>query len=108
MQSLGCGNVYMSISRFRVIKIQLNDFQAGFLLPILKGILTDAKLARKRGIDQCVPACLILSPTRELAVQIAKEAHMYAAGTGITTDRIYGGTSYGSMETGLRVTQTSS
>lgn len=56
-----------------------------FMLPILERI--DA------GLDAC--QVLILVPTRELALQVGREAEMLAGGSGIRSISVYGGTGYG-------------
>lgn len=58
---------------------------AAFVMPIVNRI------------DPLDPACqaLILVPTRELAVQVTKEANDLSKGTGINIIPVYGGTKYG-------------
>ncbi len=56
-----------------------------FVMPLLA--LLDPKLA------EC--QALILVPTRELAVQVSREASTLAEGTGIRVTAVYGGVSYG-------------
>lgn len=67
---------------------------AAFLLPLIDNILvsdvrTEAKLPQ-------YPKALIISPTRELAQQIADEATKFAAMTDLKIKLCYGKTSYGS------------
>ncbi len=57
---------------------------AAFLLPIFQRLL---------GGERCVPRALILSPTRELAMQTYKAAQLLGKGTGIRSISLYGGTS---------------
>ena len=57
---------------------------AAFLLPLIQRIL--------RG-EHCVPRALVLSPTRELAMQTYRAAELFSRGTGIRTISLYGGTS---------------
>ncbi len=59
---------------------------AAFALPILQRLLADRKRAPARGCR-----VLVLSPTRELASQIAESFVAYARGTGIRTTVMFGG-----------------
>ncbi len=59
---------------------------AAFALPILQRLLGDRKRAPARGCR-----VLVLSPTRELASQIAESFVAYARGTGIRTAIMFGG-----------------
>ncbi|MBV9750776.1 MAG: DEAD/DEAH box helicase [Acetobacteraceae bacterium] len=59
---------------------------AAFALPILQRLLADRKRAPARGCR-----VLVLSPTRELASQIAESFVAYARGTGIRTAVMFGG-----------------
>ena len=47
------------------------------------------------------PRCLIVTPTRELAIQIYDEARKFAAGTRLTCGLAYGGVATGSQLAGL-------
>ncbi len=58
---------------------------AAFALPILQNLIP----------DQRKPQALILSPTRELAMQVAKSMEAYGAYTSVRVLAIYGGSSYG-------------
>ena len=60
---------------------------AAFALPILHRLLVDRKQPLKRGVR-----CLVLSPTRELANQIAQSFRDYGRQTGLRTALMYGGT----------------
>ncbi len=62
---------------------------AAFALPILQ-LLYDQQDAPKKG--KTIKA-LVISPTRELAIQIAKNFKTYASHTNLTSAVIYGGTS---------------
>ena len=78
---------------------------AGFLFPIIAAMLRDgpskAPLPDTGYTDKYVPTCLILSPTRELASQIHKEAQrvgvvipthpQFCYCTGIAAAVVYGG-----------------
>jgi ATP-dependent RNA helicase RhlB len=61
---------------------------AAFLITIFQRLLKDPK----KGGD--LPRALIITPTRELAVQIEREAHDLGAQTGLTATVIFGGVDY--------------
>jgi ATP-dependent RNA helicase RhlB len=63
---------------------------AAFLVTIYHKLLTDASLKGRKA--------LIISPTRELAVQIGREADILGRHTGIKTCIVYGGSSYDPQE----------
>ena len=63
---------------------------AAFALPILQKLLADRKMPTPRQTR-----VLVLSPTRELASQIADSFAQYARGTGLQIATIYGGAKYG-------------
>ena len=63
---------------------------AAFALPILHRLAEDKKPAPRRGFR-----CLVLSPTRELATQIADSFRDYGAHMGLTVATIFGGVKYG-------------
>jgi len=63
---------------------------AAFALPILQRLAEDRKPAPRRGFR-----CLVLSPTRELATQIAENFKAYAVHMGLSVHTIYGGVKYG-------------
>lgn len=68
---------------------------AAFLLPILQDLLSQGKDARKKNH----PRALILSPTRELAMQIAKAAEEYSVFIpDLKTICLYGGVPYFKQE----------
>ncbi|MFN2146948.1 MAG: DEAD/DEAH box helicase [Anaerolineales bacterium] len=54
-----------------------------FLLPTLEHLLASESKGKTRAV--------VLAPTRELAMQIAEEAHRLARNTGVRTGAIYGG-----------------
>ncbi|HEX7798996.1 MAG TPA: DEAD/DEAH box helicase [Asticcacaulis sp.] len=63
---------------------------AAFALPILQHILTDRQIPEPKSVR-----VLVLSPTRELASQIADAFKTYSAGLGLSIATIYGGMKYG-------------
>jgi ATP-dependent RNA helicase RhlE len=63
---------------------------AAFALPILHRLAADRKAAPRRGCRT-----LVLSPTRELATQIADSFRTYGAGMGLTVAVVFGGVKYG-------------
>ena len=75
---------------------------AAFLLPILHRII-------ETGADACCgrssqsPQAVIITPTRELAIQIYDEARKFAHGSGAKAGILYGGTSTGGQAEKLRL-----
>jgi ATP-dependent RNA helicase RhlE len=63
---------------------------AAFALPILQHILSDRKMPTPK-----TARVLVLSPTRELASQIADSFKTYSKGMGLQIATIYGGVKYG-------------
>ncbi|MDO8409247.1 MAG: DEAD/DEAH box helicase [Phenylobacterium sp.] len=63
---------------------------AAFALPILHRLAADPKPAPRRGCR-----VLVLSPTRELATQIAESFRTYGQHLGLTVTVIFGGVKYG-------------
>lgn len=64
---------------------------AAFLIPALQQLLnTKDKVPDKRGNVKC----LIVAPTRELAIQIASDADTLGKHTGLKTALVYGGAAY--------------
>ncbi|KAL9090913.1 MAG: hypothetical protein Q9165_005121 [Trypethelium subeluteriae] len=79
----------------------------GFLLPILQNILkVDPQLAERNRFNRSSAAdirAVIISPTRELAEQIAAEARRLTKNTGVVVQAAVGGTQ---KALGLRIMQT--
>ncbi len=64
---------------------------AAFLLPAFHKLLTSTdKIPAKAGNIRC----LIVAPTRELAIQIASDAELLGKHTSLKTALVYGGTAY--------------
>ena len=72
---------------------------ATFLLSVMNWLLTHEASAQRR-INQ--PRVLILAPTRELVIQIHKDALALGKYAGISSSAIYGGTGYQSQREGLQ------
>ncbi|XP_037556713.1 probable ATP-dependent RNA helicase vasa-like isoform X2 [Dermacentor silvarum] len=66
---------------------------AAFMLPILQSLMSDSSLENPANQAVQTPLAVILSPTRELAIQIAQDAHKYSYDSIIKTVLVYGGTS---------------
>ncbi len=64
---------------------------AAFLVAVFNRLLTRPALAERRPED---PRALIVAPTRELAIQIEKDARAIGRHTGLRLALIYGGTDY--------------
>lgn len=67
---------------------------AAFLLPIVQNLLAtvdDANQSRKNYDSKSFPKALIISPTRELAQQIHKDAVKFVYRTGLSSACIFGG-----------------
>lgn len=65
---------------------------AAFVLPIVHTLLSQPQdLVYDR--DYCEPQCIIMSPTRELAIQIREVVYKLTQGTCIKQSILYGGTS---------------
>ena len=65
--------------------------QAAFLLPIINTLLSDSKDLVTQ--QHCEPYAVIISPTRELTLQIFHEARKFSHGSFVRTVVAYGGTS---------------
>ena len=68
--------------------------QAAFLLPIITGLIKEG-LASSSFSETQEPQSIIVSPTRELAIQIYMEARKFAHSTMLRPCVAYGGTSVG-------------
>lgn len=64
---------------------------AAFLLSLMQRLLVKPALSERRPGD---PRALILAPTRELAIQIHKDAELFGAYTGLRLGLAYGGIDY--------------
>ncbi|KAL8162283.1 hypothetical protein V2J09_013772 [Rumex salicifolius] len=64
---------------------------AAFCFPIISGIMRGNNPIRPRGARTANPFALILSPTRELSMQINDEAKKFAYQTGVRVVVAYGG-----------------
>ncbi|SIQ37857.1 ATP-dependent RNA helicase RhlB [Solilutibacter tolerans] len=62
-----------------------------FLIAAINRLLTRPALAERNPED---PRCLILAPTRELAIQIHKDAMKFASDLGLKIALVYGGVDY--------------
>lgn len=72
---------------------------ATFLLSIMNHLIRHPASERRRANQ---PRCLILAPTRELAIQIYNDAEVLGRHAGLTSCAIYGGTGYQSQQQNLR------
>ncbi|KAL0334247.1 UNVERIFIED_CONTAM: DEAD-box ATP-dependent RNA helicase 37 [Sesamum angustifolium] len=64
---------------------------AAFCFPIISGIMRGHFPQRPRGVRTVFPLGLILSPTRELSIQIHEEARKFSYQTGVRVVVAYGG-----------------
>jgi ATP-dependent RNA helicase DDX5/DBP2 len=71
-----------------------------FLVPAISKLLNNKAITR-RNRRGALPKVLVLAPTRELCVQISKEAEKFAS-IGLRTVAVYGGASRGVQIRGLR------
>ena len=71
---------------------------AAFLLAAMHQLLSNP---RKPGSDPNQPRALMLAPTRELAIQILKDANDIGAGTGLRMTVCYGGAGYETQRTAI-------
>ncbi|MBL0920901.1 MAG: DEAD/DEAH box helicase [Phycisphaerales bacterium] len=73
---------------------------AAFALPVIQSLMSEAVDKSRRGA--ALPRALVLSPTRELASQIADSFQAYARHTGLSHTTVYGGVSQRHQERALR------
>lgn len=71
---------------------------AVFLVAVFSRLLKENNPKRKKGS----PRALVIAPTRELVVQIAKDGKKLGQYTGLRVHAVYGGTSYGAQMDTLR------
>ena len=64
---------------------------AAFLLALFQRLLSNPAPPRRKLTD---PRAMVLAPTRELAIQIAKDAEVLGAHTDLSIGLVYGGTDY--------------
>ena len=62
-----------------------------FLLPIIDRIIS-TRAPSGVGLSAQAPQAVIITPTRELAIQISEEAQKFSTGTDVKTGILYGGT----------------
>jgi len=65
---------------------------AAFLLPIIHR-LTEMRADACEGASRQTPQAIVITPTRELAIQICDEARKFSQGTEVLSKVVYGGTS---------------
>jgi ATP-dependent RNA helicase DeaD len=91
VQSLGLP--YLLGGRDIMVQSRTGSGKTGcYLLPLLQRLSPERKATQ----------ALVLAPTRELAIQVAREATILFAGTGITTAAVYGGVGYRHQTDALR------
>ncbi len=76
---------------------------AAFALPMLHRLAADRRPALRGG-----PRALVLSPTRELASQIAESFRVYGKQTGLTVATMYGGVPFRPQVNAMAAASTSS
>merc|ERR550539_1802947 len=64
---------------------------AAYLIPIIQRLLQVGVGGRQRTRQAC-PEVVVVSPTRELAIQIKDEARKFCAGSRLRCQVVYGGT----------------
>ncbi|MDR2745358.1 MAG: DEAD/DEAH box helicase [Desulfovibrio sp.] len=91
VQSLGLP--YLLECRDIMVQSRTGSGKTGcYLLPLLQSLSPEHKGTQ----------ALVLTPTRELAIQVAREATILLADTGIATAAVYGGVGYGQQTEALR------
>jgi len=71
---------------------------AGFTLPVLQRLIENPGAKTKAG----VPRCLILTPTRELAAQIAESVEVYGSHLSLRAEVVFGGVNINRQITALK------
>jgi len=74
---------------------------AAFLLPVIHTILEQG-LPSNGGSSEQRPQALVLTPTRELAIQINEQARKCSLGSACKSVKVYGGTSVGYQRSDLQ------
>ncbi|KAK6034086.1 DEAD/DEAH box helicase, partial [Cooperia oncophora] len=74
---------------------------AAFLLPVMTALMRTGNLSNAAE-STCCPRCLIIAPTRELAVQIYNEGRKFAYKTVIRVACCYGGTAIMAQRQSIR------
>merc|ERR1712013_918402 len=64
---------------------------AAFLLPVIDRIIS-TRAPSNVGLSSQAPQAVIITPTRELAIQISEEARKFSTGTDVKIAILYGGT----------------
>lgn len=82
----------------KVVELFLFNFQAAFLLPIIHRMLSSQEPPVTEG-NCSQPNVIIVSPTRELAIQIYEQAKKFAYNSIVKTVVAYGGTSVNHQRT---------
>jgi ATP-dependent RNA helicase DeaD len=91
VQSLGLP--YLLECRDIMVQSRTGSGKTGcYLLPLLRRLSPEHKTAQ----------AVVLAPTRELAIQVAREATILFAGTGIAAAAVYGGVGYRQQTDALR------
>jgi len=67
---------------------------AAFLLPVIHKLI-ETQADAKAGAPTQTPQCVVITPTRELAIQINNESRKFAMGSMVKSVVAYGGTSVG-------------
>ena len=84
---------YLLAGRDLMVQSRTGSGKTGaFLLPILHQIQRDKRVCQ----------ALVLVPTRELALQVSKEAALLGETTGVRSVAVYGGVKYGPQTSALR------
>ena len=82
---------FVVVFKFLILTNVCICLQAAFLLPIVHILLTEPQ-DLVLDSEHCEPQVIIISPTRELTLQIFNEARKFSHGSVIKTVVTYGGT----------------